>query len=85
MKRNPITNLGYLVKLNPYAKVQRAQTIKEAENAQKRKKMLRERRQAAKEAKAEGKEVPKKERTSQAKKNKDAEAYRKLFVKTLLS
>jgi len=66
--------------------VQRAQTIKEAESAQQRKKLLRERRKAAQQAKAEGKEVPKKEKKApQAKKNKDAEAYRKLFVKTLLS
>jgi large subunit ribosomal protein L4e len=86
LKRNPLKNLGHLVRLNPYAKVQRAQTIKEAENAQKRKKLLRERRQAAKKAQAEGKEVPKAEKKApQAKKNKDAVAYRKLFVKTLLS
>jgi len=84
LKRNPLTNLGFLVKLNPYAKVQRSQTIKDSQSAQQRRKLLQDRRKAAREAKKEGKEAPKKEPT-QAKKAKEANVYRKLFVKTLLS
>jgi len=80
-KKNPLKNLGFLIKLNPYAKTQRRRTILDAKNAQKRKAWLKERRQAAAKnpKKADG------SKASQAKKGKDAQAYRKLFVKTLLS
>jgi large subunit ribosomal protein L4e len=86
LKRNPLKNLGYLIKLNPYAKLQRERELKVSQKAVARRKLLQDRRKAAKQAKAEGKEVTKKDRKKSTKpKNKDAETYRKLFVKTLLS
>jgi len=80
-KKNPLKNLGFLIKLNPYAKTQRRRTILDAKNAQKRKAWLKSRRQAA--ATTSSKTAGGK--PTQAKKGKDAQAYRKLFVKTLLS
>jgi len=89
-KRNPLKNLGFLVRLNPYAKVERKKTIEDAKNAKKRRLELSEQREKARAARAgkkSPKEASKKEegKQTQAKKGKDAQAYKKLFVKTLLS
>jgi large subunit ribosomal protein L4e len=89
-KRNPLKNLGFLVKLNPYAKVERKKTIEDAKSAKKRRTELREQRKKAQDARKAGKKsekAPSKKegKQTQAKKGKDAKAYRDLFVKTLLS
>jgi len=76
-KKNPLTNLGFLVKLNPYARIQRKRTIEESQSAKKRRKWIRSRRSAAKKAKLE--KAPKKEgKPTQAKKVKKSQAYRGL-------
>jgi len=80
-KKNPLKNFGFLIKLNPYAKTERRRTILEAKNAQERKKWLKSRREASKAAKKE--KAAKSEKKES--RGKTATAYRKLFVKTLLS
>jgi len=77
-KKNPLKNLGFLIKLNPYAKTQRRRSIIDSLNAKKKRKL-------AKDRKATGlaKRAPPKAKKAQTKPN--AKKYRKAFVKTLLS
>jgi len=42
LKKNPLRNLGVMLKLNPYAKVQRRQELKNAEARRKKKALLKE-------------------------------------------
>jgi len=83
-KKNPLKNLGFLIKLNPYAKTQRRKTIIQSRNVGKRVKYFKQRAATARAARAE-KLKGREGKPTQAKKGKSAKAYRKLFVKTLLS
>jgi len=79
-KLNPLKNLGFLVKLNPYAKTERRNTIKQSINARRQKRWLAKQRKAGLEKRKKREGVP-----TQAKKGTTAKQYRQLFVKTLLS
>jgi len=81
-KKNPLTNLGALIKLNPYAQTLRRQEILRSRNAHKRKKLLTEK-QNAKSAKLT--EARKKKKAAAKKPKKTlVNPHRKRFVKTLL-
>jgi large subunit ribosomal protein L4e len=79
-KKNPLRNLGVLLKLNPYALAQRRRVLKEAEQKKKKREQLAKARGAKAEAKAD---APKAKVVARPpRKGKQA---RKQFYQTLLS
>jgi large subunit ribosomal protein L4e len=86
-KKNALTNLGYLIKLNPYAKVQRRQSILATLNAGKRRRTAKaehEKLKAARKQKKEKRDAEAKTKTGTKTQAKRL-SHRQLFVKTLLS
>jgi len=83
-KLNPLKNLGFLVKLNPYAKTQRRNTIKEALNAKRQQRWLRKQKKSAAEKRKAAKPAAEK-KAPQAKRGTTARQYRQMFIKTLLA
>jgi large subunit ribosomal protein L4e len=77
-KKNPLKNLGFLIKLNPYAKTQRRRTILDSLNARKKKKTHRIQKAAGL---AKKKSVP----ANKPKQKANANQHRRNFIKTLLS
>jgi len=80
LKKNPLRNLGVLLKLNPYAKVQRRQELRAAEQRKKKKILLADqKKKGTPKAKISPAETAKRKRLEKVK------ASRKEWYKTLLS